>query len=373
MMLRVLADDLTGALDAGACFAAARRPLPVHWRDDAGAGDDLVLDIETRSLREVEATKRLERHLPPLATAGLAFKKIDSLMRGNSSSEIAACASSPLFGSVVIAPAFPAQRRVTRRGQQYARHCDAEQWRPVGPNLLAMLARPSAGAKPVPVHIPCGAVPEGSGVFVCDGETEDDLRLVAQATAGLVRPTLWCGTAGLARALAGPGEARNRPAGRRIFAIIGSRHPSAHAQVEAIEHRWPGAVLRVDRGMTPNAATTDVRAALDRHGLALLLPSYGNAAAHDIRSLFAELIDAVARSAQIDVCFASGGSTLRFVLDAIGCDRLMVEDEIEAGIPLAHMCGGHWDGCVLVSKSGAFGTPMTVRNLIEGVHGEARP
>src|SRR5258705_12420055 len=93
MMLRVLADDLTGALDAGACFAAARRPLPVHWRDDAGAGDDLVLDIETRSLREVEATKRLERHLPPLATAGPVLNEIHYAVRWDLRNAIARCRS----------------------------------------------------------------------------------------------------------------------------------------------------------------------------------------------------------------------------------------------------------------------------------------
>src|SRR5258705_8614481 len=97
MMLRVLADDLTGALDAGACFAATRRPLPVYWRDDAGAGDDLVLDIETRSLREVEATKRLERHLPPLATAGLALHKNGFLLPGESRRAINALAPRGLF------------------------------------------------------------------------------------------------------------------------------------------------------------------------------------------------------------------------------------------------------------------------------------
>ena len=49
--LRLIADDLTGALDAAAPFAAADRPLPVRWPPLPGeARGSLVLDTETREV-----------------------------------------------------------------------------------------------------------------------------------------------------------------------------------------------------------------------------------------------------------------------------------------------------------------------------------
>ncbi|KAB2846326.1 MAG: four-carbon acid sugar kinase family protein, partial [Hyphomicrobiaceae bacterium] len=88
MTVRILADDLTGALDAGACFASVERPLPVRWRGGFHHDVDEVLDIDTRTTSERAAVERLSRCLPSLAAAEIGFKKIDSLLRGNSQSEL---------------------------------------------------------------------------------------------------------------------------------------------------------------------------------------------------------------------------------------------------------------------------------------------
>jgi len=47
MVLRIVADDLTGALDTAAPFAAAGGPLPVRW-NPAAQGGSYALDTETR-------------------------------------------------------------------------------------------------------------------------------------------------------------------------------------------------------------------------------------------------------------------------------------------------------------------------------------
>src|ERR671918_392381 len=91
-----------------------------------------ALDTETR-----------ERHSDPidwvhhLAGAAPAFKKIDSLLRGWTAKEILACLESGRFRSAIIAPAFPAQNRITRLGRQYWRPAGQRAWQAVDMDLLS--------------------------------------------------------------------------------------------------------------------------------------------------------------------------------------------------------------------------------------------
>ena len=127
--------------------------------------------------------------------ADLAFKKIDSCLRGQPAAEIAATIASGRFRTVVVAPAFPAQGRMTRQGRQLIRDGDglARHWR-----------RPHArigGGRADGAH---GAPEPGGGVFVCDADQDADLGGNCGDSPGLSPPVLWCGSGGLARALAGP-------------------------------------------------------------------------------------------------------------------------------------------------------------------------
>ena len=117
----ILADDLTGALDTAAPFAAKDDAVTVAWRKAAIAGRGaFAFDTETRRGSAEDATAAVLSCLPRLKDAGIGFKKLDSLMRGNTIEELAACAGSRDFASVVIAPAFPEQGRITRGGRQIA-------------------------------------------------------------------------------------------------------------------------------------------------------------------------------------------------------------------------------------------------------------
>ena len=56
---------------------------------------------------------------PLLAGADIAFKKIDSLLRGPWVAELDACLRTGLWDACIVAPAFVHQGRMTRSGQQY--------------------------------------------------------------------------------------------------------------------------------------------------------------------------------------------------------------------------------------------------------------
>ena len=119
--------------------------------------------------------------------AELAFKKIDSLLRGRSVDEIAACLRAGLFESALIAPAFPAQQRITRGGRQYWRVGSSDDWQPVERDLLGELRR-----RGLPIrHARFGPEVVGRAFFLCDAATEADLQSIVDAGRRLAAPPLW--------------------------------------------------------------------------------------------------------------------------------------------------------------------------------------
>lgn len=108
--LRLLADDLTGALDSAAQFVPLVGAVPAFWHDAVPKRlpGSTALDSGTREADSHFAAERVAALAPALAAADIAFKKIDSLLRGAAAAEIAACLRAGGFAACVIAPAFPA-------------------------------------------------------------------------------------------------------------------------------------------------------------------------------------------------------------------------------------------------------------------------
>src|SRR5918999_419173 len=183
-VVRIIADDLTGALDAAAPFAAAAGSLPVLW--DAGGGKacagSFALDTESR---EAE-TGALAAALAEIAPADIAVKKIDSLLRGCTVQEIALCLRSGRFANAVIAPAFPAQQRITRGGRQHWRKSSDEPWQAVACDLAGGLRSEGIDLRRA---ADVGAL-RGRGFFLCDAEVEADLHALVDAGRHLERPLL---------------------------------------------------------------------------------------------------------------------------------------------------------------------------------------
>jgi D-threonate/D-erythronate kinase len=139
--MRLLADDLTGALDTAAAFVRLSGPISVYWPDviPTELPQSAALDTATRELGRPEAIAVLERLIPTLASGALAFKKVDTLLRGHPAAELAACFRQGTWPFCVLAPAFPYQGRTTRGGRQYISKPDGG-WSLAGGDLAAELA-----------------------------------------------------------------------------------------------------------------------------------------------------------------------------------------------------------------------------------------
>src|SRR5262245_37679791 len=115
MQAMLIADDLTGACDAGAQFAG-RGPVPVFVAPSSPGSEwnIAVVDTESRSLSPDDASNRIRAAVMQLAgrLAGrLLFKKIDSTLRGPVTAELEALLDASGRRAALICPAFPGQHR----------------------------------------------------------------------------------------------------------------------------------------------------------------------------------------------------------------------------------------------------------------------
>ncbi len=323
--LRLLADDLTGALDSAARFVPLTGVVPTCWRHPPDPPRSVAIDSGTRELDPADVPAAIASVAPVLDDGDPAFKKIDSLLRGHVALELAACARR--FDHCVLAPAFPFQGRITRNGRQLVRTDSG--WRDTGVDLSAALQAHGVAAR------------------LCDAETDADLDAIVAAGRALKGRVLWCGTGGLAAALAGRTTVPRPHLPRPVLALIGSDHPVSAAQLAAVAQlhdRLPQSdAPAIARSLAAGAAAVSV---------ALPHGTPRAAACRDIVDRFAGLLASIERPGTL---FVAGGETLRGLCDALGLERLDVDGELEPGVPTSIMRGGAWDGQRLVSKSGAFG------------------
>jgi 4-hydroxythreonine-4-phosphate dehydrogenase len=304
----IIADDLTGASDCGAAFAA-HGLVTVVALDDAGAiprADVVAFDANTRGMtpeRAAAETARIVRVYLRNHPARIVYKKIDSTLRGNVAVEVeAALEAYRSLGhpeaAAVIAPAFPAVGRTTKGGRMYLRGAPIE---------------------------------HGELAGLLDAETDQDLRAIAAKWMGHEAGVVWVGSAGLARCLPeaagmarGESHAVPKVTGPIVFAV-GSPSERSREQVEALKAEGAGNDI-VLIGEAEALADTIARR-LDETG-------------HPIGGLV-----------------LTGGETARAVLSRLGIRGLRVAGEVERGVPILVAEGS---GLPVVTKAGDFGDRETL-------------
>jgi len=253
--LRIVADDLTGALDTAVGFAGALGPVLV-CRQGAPVppGADAAIDIGTRDLDATEWAAASGTSVAPFGDAILCFKKIDSLLRGHWAAEVAALAASDRFDRIAIAPAFVQQGRLTIDGCLHLRDSQGTVQRSSAPPIAASLKR--AGLLGPTIRHAGEMLSAPEDVVVFDVSTVEEMSSLA--TAGLRWPgrTLWVGAAGLARALARSPVSVQRTFEPPLLFVIGSVHPSACAQVQRLRQRLNVPIV-AHRPTVPPSDTAD--------------------------------------------------------------------------------------------------------------------
>ncbi len=335
MTVTIVADDLTGACDAGTLFAG-KSPVPVAvWPDPPVAAPVSVVDTESRDLEAAEATRRVRRAIGPGARAGASvwFKKIDSTLRGHAGAELAALLRATGVASALVCPAFPAQGRSVVDRQLFVngepRASVVDRLRPEVDRPLAWI--PLGDVRTGGVALTARVMRLAGMIAVADAETDADLDALVGAALALEAPPLLAGSAGLARALAerlgllaGPASL---PTGRWLI-VAGSLSPSTRRQIA--EARRAG--LRVLA--TPDAGRGDAATAATEVG------------AEAARLLAAEPFDLVC---------VTGGETAVALYRALGATRLDLVGAPQPGLALGWLGMPGRADLAMLTKAGGFG------------------
>ena len=120
MAVTIIADDLSGACDAGALFAG-RGPVGVFVAPELpdARWPAAAVDTESRALTPAAAAERVRRAVYGLEArlgGGRIFKKLDSTVRGPVAAELDALMGATGAATALVCPAFPAQGRTLRDG-----------------------------------------------------------------------------------------------------------------------------------------------------------------------------------------------------------------------------------------------------------------
>ena len=400
LSVALVADDLTGALDAAAPFAGRGLRVRVHRHADALPAPARPTEVppapeqectSSRASRSeppgrVLAVSTSSRHLAPAAAraavmeAGrrlrpwsprLVFKKIDSTLRGPIPEEVAAAME--VFGrrTAIVCPAFPAAGRVVRNGEvlvygeplretEYAR--DLRTPAPVE-SLEALFGGIGKvrGLRPGEALRDCPA----AGVAIADAETESHLALIAAFASEHARETLAVGSDGLAAALAsrfgrsGPAVRLAGGEGRVVLYALGSRTRTTAEQTERLLEAHPGTpVVDAPAGVLDPGAI--VRASSSSRTVVARVPATPRGEPGAVVRTFAAgvrtAIACLGGPGCLAALVATGGDTVEAILDAFGIAALDVLGEFRPGIPVSRAAAGAGD-LTLVSKAGGFGTP----------------
>lgn len=360
-VVRIWADDLTGALDTAAQFTGLLGPLPVLL-GGAPPNGSAALDNASRDKPWEAAQSGIADIVAFLAPADLPYLKVDSLLRGHSLKNLAATFARGGYRHCILAPAFPTQGRMTRAGIQLRRKPSGD-WLPVGPPLVDALGELGMPARhaPVPEQI------EGHGIIVCDADSDEQLVEIVRRGRRLMAADggrlLWCGSAGLAGALAGRASPTLRPLVASLLLVTGSAHARSRAQQRAFAKARIAPVIEV--AAVPPFDPASLGLTLARSGMALLAfrPPEGCDAIEAMRFIRGQLADCLPSLDRPGGLLVSGGETLRAVCETLRTDHLVVCGQVQPGFPVARLVGGIWDGLPVVSKSGAFGDTRSLIDL----------
>ena len=417
----IQADDFSGAAEVGQCFAArgldTRLLLSAPAADTTAAGagtaahaghrpDVVVVDTHSRAVAPESAAAAAAAVFgsPAANGAGVLFKKIDSLWRGNVGPELAAL--SALGHHVVVAGALPQLNRTVAGGRPFADGVRLDRtglWRAEAaapPEKIAQLLGPGSAVQLAELSVVrSGGLAAVLGkalsetapaTVIVDGETPADLEAVADALLDLDfraggRRIVLAGTGGMALLLAaklGSSSARNAqqqvPPGlttaggpRTVLAAVGSASAKAAAQLRNLESGGftalriaPGELQRPEDSRPRLAQVRQLLAAGEPAALTVTAdvvnPDESGRIVQNLARLAASAATGPAATADL---ILTGGETAREVLDALGVRSLTPLASVQHGAVVSLSD----DGRLVGTKPGSFGDDNALVQLYSAI------
>lgn len=409
ILLLIIADDFTGALDTGVQFAARGIRTRVVLDPDvdftAQKTKVLVVDTETRHLKASEAYEVVARLTERALSAGISYiyKKTDSALRGNIGAELAAVLNTSGFRQLPFLPAFPQTGRITRGGVHYVDSVPVTEspfgmdpFEPVKEAVVTELIalQCQVPAKSFPALKAGDEAPEDEGILVFDGAQAKDLRQTGKALLGKGALHIMAGCAGFGAELPKllgitpeicPAMPKLDP---RLLVICGSVNPITLNQLDWAERAgftrlgltqrqklepdyWQSGqgradLIRIEEMLAENPhciiETNDRGGSQPTRAYADILGIDRETLRVRIAGSLGHLLSGIFSSPFLGTLLLTGGDTLLQCMNCIGVRELEPLCELEKGVVLASFT---YKGRTrhVITKSGGFGQ----ENLLTGL------
>ena len=411
ILLLIIADDFTGALDTGVQFAAhgIRTQVVVDPQVDFSDHDAkvLVVDTETRHLPPKEAYDVVSRLTRQAKEAGVSYiyKKTDSALRGNIGAELSAVLEAGGDRQMPFFPAFPQIGRITREGVHYVDGVPVtdspfgrDPFEPVKHAVVTELiaeqsALPSESFPPLQAEDP---VPEMDGILVFDAGSLDDLSATGQRLMEEGRLSVMAGCAGFGAVLPellGLTSGQKQPVPKldpRLLVVCGSVNPITLAQLDAAEGAgfsrlrltlrqklepgyWQSQEGKEDLIHIEEMLAANPYCIIESNDLGGNQPTadYAKKLGIDLETMrvrisgsLGHLVGSIFASPSLGTLPLTGGDTLLQCMNCVGVSELEPICELEKGVVLASFT---YNGCTrhVITKSGGFGQANLLTDLAD--------
>ncbi len=406
----IIADDLTGANDTAVQYKKygfSTIVKVVHGaKDECGFCKDydiLSINADTRPLSSEKAYEKVYAITKQVSDDSMdcLYKKIDSVLRGNPGSELDAVMDAMSCRLAIVAPSFPETGRLIEDGilSVGERSINVVEVFSKGMKRKVQgihLDTVRCGAEKLMAHIVLHQT-EGKEVFVLDACTDEDLKIIKDASKLIEGKKVLCGSAGLAKQLsmdraaekqggaAHPGmEDKNRV----VMVVIGSRTNVTALQVERASEYYGVPIIKVETGKIIDGmqqAETDrcakqllqetekgqdlvivaVDSLFEEYALVLKNSDEEYGQALNIVEALGNIVKRVYGEISPHSIICSGGDTSFQICKAFDAWGIELMDEIMPGVPVGKMVGGQADSTLIVTKSGGFGAEDVMIRIIE--------
>lgn len=413
ILLLIIADDFTGALDTGVQFAAhgIRTRVVVDADVDFTSQEVkvLVVDTETRHLPAAEAYGVVAKLTRRAKCAGISYiyKKTDSALRGNIGAELAAVLEASGCRRLPFLPAFPQTGRITRGGVHYVDGVPVTEspfgidpFEPVKHAVISELIAEqcSQPVKSFPALTTGSSILQEEGILVFDAADSDELFHTGRQLQEQDALHIMAGCAGFGAVLPellgiDAEESGSLPElDPRLLVVCGSVNPITLTQLDRAESAgFIRLRLTLRQKLEPGYwNSSEGRDDLIRMEEILAANSYciietndpgGNQPTADyadalgidretmrvrIAGSLGSLVGEIFTSPSLGTLLLTGGDTLLQCMNCVGVRELEPLCELEKGVVLAsftyHGCTRH-----VITKSGGFGQENLLTDLAERI------
>ena len=419
----IIADDLTGANDAGVQLSkiGISSTVFLDYKDSSlqSTEDVAIIDTDSRAKSEEAAYETVYNASSIFQKQGYeqVYKKMDSTLRGNVAAELAALVSVYQPEIIVVAPAFPKMNRQTINGYQYVngeRVSETEFGRdpktPVKDSFIPNLFKKyvddriclidqeiiNSSTEDLMNKI-VENTGQGSTWFICDATTDADLKFIAEAFAKVNKKTVWAGSAGLIEYLPNALELKSTEINHqeelaitKTLTVSASLSMVTKLQLEMVKTLSDTYFVEIDPvdlikktyslpdiidAMTKQVSkrhlvlfvdsSVDNREATKRleKELSLSNKQISEAISNELGIIAKAIVEAIP---EINGLILTGGDTAKAVCNQLKMNQMQLTTEIEVGLPLGKL-GNATNSRMFwtVTKAGGFGKEHSLRNALK--------